>query len=469
MPPPLQSPALVPMQSPLNQPQRSPAGLPQKRNLGESETQFDMDLDEGSMLPPPAQQPHSGSSTIHIQGSTSSQRAGTSQATDGFIAPPPARSKSVGSSKASQRDTSERVLKIPRRSRSGSSTPLSTSPKSSPKLGATKGVGSTSLIVPPGAEADLQPHTVTRAEDFTSGRRVFHVHFGHGYVASLETREEEASQSQAEQALSSRTQDINVVFDAPKYTHTMKLRAFYAVPKMVVIPSGTSLGKRKLRQAADSTRAMLALRTQLVSQMLGRGEVRAACGLVQRWQLTHVFEPTQLLQRMLQQKEYTAVFRYAREFGLTEQYPAKALLQRMLEERRYEGALKFVRPGCTSVDGHHSPTDVLAMLVGSGRTDVALKYVHKFGAAARFPPELLVSRCLATEAPLTVRTCSLLLKYVALFQLEALYPPVQLLERVRACGITAHRLNGKYVLKGSRRAAASGATSIPVAKVGSAP
>ena len=120
MPPPLQSPALVPMQSPLSQPQRSPAGLPQKRQLGESETQFDMDLDEGSMLPPPAQQPHRGSSTIHIQGSTSSQRAGTSQATDGFIAPPPARSKSVGSSKASQRDTSERVLKIPRRSRSGS-------------------------------------------------------------------------------------------------------------------------------------------------------------------------------------------------------------------------------------------------------------------------------------------------------------------------------------------------------------
>jgi len=50
------------------------------------------------------------------------------------------------------------------------------------------------------------------------------------------------------------------------------------------------------------------------------------------------------------------------------------------------------------------------MLVGSGRTDVALKYVHKFGASARFPPALLVSRCLATEAPLTVRTCSLLLK-----------------------------------------------------------
>ncbi len=50
-----------------------------------------------------------------------------------------------------------------------------------------------------------------------------------------------------------------------------------------------------------------------------------------------------------------------------------------------------------------------------------------------------------------------------------LYLTAQLLERVRACGITAHRLNGKYVLKGSRRAAASGATSMPVAKVGSAP
>ena len=34
-------------------------------------------------------------------------------------------------------------------------------------------------------EADLQP-TTQRLEDFQLGRRVFHVHFGHGYVASLE-------------------------------------------------------------------------------------------------------------------------------------------------------------------------------------------------------------------------------------------------------------------------------------------
>ena len=106
-------------------------------------------------------------------------------------------------------------------------------------------------------------------------------------MASLETREEVDAPSQAEQALSSRTQvlpasadcpsaycppallpaspyypcappttpplrlslayssaypsayrplqDINVVFDAPKYTHTMKLRAFYAVRAIVSI------------------------------------------------------------------------------------------------------------------------------------------------------------------------------------------------------------------------------------------
>ena len=48
--------------------------------------------------------------------------------------------------------------------------------------------------------------------------------------------------------MSSRLQDINVVWDSPKYPQTMKLRAFYAVPKMVVIPSGSCLGKRKIQQ-----------------------------------------------------------------------------------------------------------------------------------------------------------------------------------------------------------------------------
>ena len=59
--------------------------------------------------------------------------------------------------------------------------------------------------------------------------------------------------SQAEQVLSSRTQDINVVFDSPKYPQAMKLRAFYAVPKMVVIPSGSCLGKRKLQASVSKT------------------------------------------------------------------------------------------------------------------------------------------------------------------------------------------------------------------------
>ena len=60
--------------------------------------------------------------------------------------------------------------------------------------------------------------------------------------------------------------------------------------------------------------------------------------------------------------------------------------------------------------------------------------------------------CAPTATPFT---CPYLSRYVALFRLEALYPPAELLERVRACGITAHSLNGKYVLKGSRRAPAS--------------
>ena len=64
----------------------------------------------------------------------------------------------------------------------------------------------------------------------------------------------------------------------------------------------------------------------------------------------------------------------------------------------------------------------------------------------------------------------MLLKYVSLFNLEALYPTAVLLERVKASGITAHRLNGKFVLKGAKRAAASGGSNaIPVARVGSAP
>jgi len=420
-------------------PPLAPMPTPPKRPLDEGEdTQFDMEMDGMEMLPPPAQP------RVQVPGPGVTGRGGLIGPGAGAPAAPPARSRSLSSGRASQ-SGKERADKKPRRS--GSSTPLSTSP-------------STSLVVAP-IEADLQPHAVTRSEDFKSGRRIFHVHFGHGYVASLETKDEPDTPggvSQAEQVLSSRTQDINVVFDSPKYPQAMKLRAFYAVPKMVVIPSGSCLGKRKLQASVGKTVAATHLRTHLVTQMLAAGGLREAAGLVQRWQLQHAFEPSQLLQRMLQQKQFLAVIRFAREFGLTDQYPTKALLQRMLEERRYEGALKFVSSRCTSVDGQHSPVDVLTMLVGSGRSDVALKYVHKFNATSRFPPEQLVARILQAEGTLTVRTWALLLKHVRLFGLEETYPMPSLLERVTASGIAVHRMNGKYVLKGSRRASASGAS-----------
>jgi hypothetical protein len=35
-------------------------------------------------------------------------------------------------------------------------------------------------------DADLQPQTILRHHEFQCGSRVFHVHFGHGFVKSLE-------------------------------------------------------------------------------------------------------------------------------------------------------------------------------------------------------------------------------------------------------------------------------------------
>ncbi len=252
------------------------------------------------------------------------------------------------------------------------STPLSTSP-------------STSLIVPPPIEADLQPQTVTRAEDFKSGRRIFHVHFGcappsrpppgspthgvrrrargrrahappsccrdrHGYVASLDIKDEPSAeqpgggQAEAPVGVSSRAQagrpparhrlhlrhlllqllhrprrllttghqrglrlaevpsrheaagllrsaqdGRHPLRSAPPppppppppplppplpHTHPPPPPPSPSPPSPPPPPPGTSLGKRKLRQAMDSTRAALPLRTQLVSQMLGSGQAR---------------------------------------------------------------------------------------------------------------------------------------------------------------------------------------------------
>jgi len=305
--------------------------------------------------------------------------------------------------------------------------------------------------------ADLQPATVLRSHEFQCGRRVFHVHFGHGYVTSLETQPTPQSQTpQLERVLSSKTHNINVAFDNAKYKQ-LRLRAFYAVPKMVVIPSASVLRKRKLQQAADGTFASMSSRIAHVRELLSANDLRMACDLVQRWHLEHAFEPTQLLQRLVDRKEYTAAFRFAREFGLTKEYPTQALLRRMLEDKRYDGALKYVGAHAESVDGAMAPEDVVQLMVRSGKHEVALKYVHKFRASSRFPPAQLVECCLQSKQELSVRTCAMLLKYVSVFKLEEMFPLPQLLERITESGITVRELaSGKFVLKGRRRLEAGG-------------
>ena len=154
------------------------------------------------------------------------------------------------------------------------------------------------------------------------------------------------------------------------------------------------------------------------------------------------------------------------------EYPPRELLRRMLDERRFEGALKYVHATSASVDGEQAPADVVSALVRHGKHDVALKYVHKFGAAARFPPAQLVRQCLAAPGQLTVRAGAMLLKYVSLFQLEEAFPLPTVVERVEASGITVHALpSGRYILKGRRRAERSAGAAAGVApmQVGSAP
>ena len=325
------------------------------------------------------------------------------------------------------------------------------SPKISPKISPA-----TSLV---SLEADLQPRAMLRAHEFRSGRRIFHVHFGPGFVRSLDAPPElepAAAASQQPSAApeisrsSSQSQNINVHFDNPKYK-SLRLRAFYAVPKMVVIPSSAALRRQKLQQVVDSTPPLEQPRTTLVRSLLAAGSVRAACSLVLRWRLQHAFAPMQLLERLLGAKCYAAAVRFARDFGVSAEIPAHEVLARMLREKHYDGALKQTNVRSASVDGQVSPVEVLTQMVDEGRHAIALKYVHKFGASARFPPEKLVSSCLSNTAELSVRTCALLLKYVRVFGLETTYPMPQLLERVAAAGVTVHEMDGKFVLKGRRR------------------
>ena len=353
---------------------------------------------------------------------------------------------------------------------SSSSTPRGTpvfgpiSASVSPMMGGLSGTTSPMMSGLAGLislEADAtQPHAMLRSHEFKSGRRVFHVHFGHGFVRSLEGEAPKADGTEpppppeAHRVLTPKTHNINVHFDNPKYK-SLRLRAFYAVPKMVVIPSAAALRRQKLMQAVDTTPPSEIQRVSLVRSLLATGSLRAACALVARWGLQRTFDPQGLVERLLQAKCYNAAVRFAREFGLGNVHPAPTLLRRMLDEKHYDGALKHIGSRTASIDGEVTPADVLQKMVGEGNHAVALKYVHKFKASERFPPSQLVSSCLASHEDLTVRTCGMLLKYVKVFGLENTYPMAHLLERVAASGVTVHEMDGKYVLKGRRRQSSS--------------
>ncbi|KAL1496510.1 hypothetical protein AB1Y20_016464 [Prymnesium parvum] len=421
-------------------------------------TQFSMDIDEPastSILPP--QKSISGPPHLlpKLDAVRSRSHSGSRRLTGG-TADPGAVKKARRSGGSSSNPASQPPSQPPSRPPSNPTTPnfgpLSVSPPSS-------------LMA---LENDLQSSSILRHHEFQSGRRVFHVHFGHGYVKSLEAEPRAPDEKpELHRVLGPRTHNINCLFDNTKYKQ-LRLRAFYAVPKMVVIPSTASLRKRKFVHALEATPPDSHARISLVRQLLASSSLREACSLVQRWHLQHAFEPTQLLQRLVRSKQYGPALRFAREFGLMEQYPTHELLLRMVEEKRYDGVLKFVSARTASVDGQHAPADVVQMLVLDGKHELALKYVHKFGAEARFPPAQLVEHCLQQSKELTVRASAMLLKYVKVFQLEATYPMDQILERVTASGIIVHDLDGRYILKGRRRQAAfsgvpapTGSTSAP--------
>lgn len=158
------------------------------------------------------------------------------------------------------------------------------------------------------------------------------------------------------------TQNINVAFDNPKYRQ-LRLRAFYAIPKMVVIPSAAALRKQKLQHVIDSTPSSEALQVSLVRSLLASGSARSACALVVHWQLQKSFPPPKLMERLLQVKSFSAAVRFAREFGLCADHPLHMLLHRMIEHKRYEGALKQVDKRAVLVDGHRSPFGMFCLLL----------------------------------------------------------------------------------------------------------
>jgi hypothetical protein len=342
----------------------------------------------------------------------------------------------------------------------------------SPLLGPSLSPALSSALV--SLDADIQPATDVRNHEFQVGRRVFHVHFGHGYVVALEKQIAPGSSElpQLERSVTSLTNNIKVLFDNPKYSE-LRLRAFYAMPKMVVIPSARWLRKRKKQQLyrLDGPGSSPAERVAQIKEALGpTGNLRLACELISRWSLQYAFDLPDLLRRLIDSKDFASAARFAREFNLRKQFPMSALLHGMLVEKRYDGALKACNMHARAVGGSATPADVLRKMVGAGQHGVALKYVHKFKAAKSFPPSQLVEACLQAKGELTVLTAVMLLKYVPLLRLDEAFPRQALLERVAASGIQVLQTSeGKLFIKGRRRMEAAHELRPAPLKVGSAP
>jgi len=205
-----------------------PAAAPES-----SEMQFEMDLDGAA-----------GGGGGGLGGNASAGREGSSRRPDAAAsAAASARSRGSRESRRPSVGAQERAEKKPRLSANSSagSTPMSVSPVIRP-AGAPS-VPSSSALIP--LDAEVQPATAMRGHEFQVGRRVFHVHFGHGYIGALERQVPAGSTDPPEQerVLTSRTHNMRMVFDSAKYKE-LRLRAFYAVPKMVVIPSASALLRR---------------------------------------------------------------------------------------------------------------------------------------------------------------------------------------------------------------------------------
>ena len=176
-------------------PRMGPAAAPES-----SEMQFEMDLDGaaggGGGLGGNASAGREGEAPVRPRATQSEGSARRPDAAASAAAS--ARSRGSRESRRPSVGAQERAEKKPRLSANSSagSTPMSVSPVIRP-AGAPS-VPSSSALIP--LDAEVQPATAMRGHEFQVGRRVFHVHFGHGYIGALERQVPAGSTDPPEQA-----------------------------------------------------------------------------------------------------------------------------------------------------------------------------------------------------------------------------------------------------------------------------